>query len=403
MRRWIFRGLGVVLALAACELALTFATRLSPRVDYLLSAPWDRIAVDDPVLRVRGSAFAPGHDANGFRNPSVPDRADILAIGDSMTYGYAASPQESWPRQLERALGRSVYNMSFGGYCPWQYEILVERGLALAPERVVVALFVGNEFSECYRDVWLRDRAPRYRSDDPAIAEAIRAADAEESLSERAARLIAGDEPRVEAPRASSLRAWISERSALWGLVRELRTIAAGERWDNQRRGTFAAAAARPHRLAFDAEPAFRTVFLRPEALAMRVDFEDPRIREGLRIVERVLLSIRAELEARGVALTIVTIPSKQVVYAELARQSQAMMGEAFWEAVYREQVLTSELYDFLEQNRFRSIDTTAALRSVFERGESPYPEWDDEHPNGIGYGAIAAAIVAALEDQTSP
>jgi hypothetical protein len=398
MRRGIFRGLGVVLALGLCELALSLIARLSPRVDYLLTPPWQRIAVADPELRVRGSAAAPGHDANGFRNPSVPERADILAVGDSMTYGYAAGPRESWPRQLEVILGKSVYNMSFGGYCPWQYELLIERGQALEPERVVVALFMGNEFSESYRDIWLEGRAPRYRSDDPAVAEAIAAADADESLSARAARLIEGEQAVAEQPRASPLRVWISEHSALYGLARELRSMAAGEHWDNQRRDSFEAAAARPHRLAFDAEPAFRTVFLRPEALAMRVDFEDPRIREGLRIVEQVLLSIRSELDARGVSLTIVTIPSKQVVFADLVRRSQAAMGEAFWEAIFREQVLASELGEFLEQNDFHAVDTTLALRGVFERGESPYPEWDDEHPNAAGYRAIAEAVAAALQ-----
>ncbi len=397
MRRWLFRALGTLLALVFCEATLLVAARLSPRIDYLLSPPWNRIAIDDPELRVRGSAYAPGHDANGFRNPSVPARVDILAVGDSMTYGYAAAPSDSWPRRLEASLGRSVYNMSFGGYCPWQYQLLVERGLELEPEEVVIALFVGNEFSETYRDVWLRGRAERFRSTGPEVAAAIAAADADEPLAERAARLIAGEVAGEESHDRRSLRTRISESSALYGLARELRALVSGDRWDNQRRDSFEAAAARPHRLAFDELPNQRTVFLRPEALAMRVDFEDPRIREGKRIVERILIEIRDELTARGVGLTLVLIPSKQVAYASVVRQTQAVMGDTFWEAIYREQVLAAELRGFLSNEGFEWVDTTEALRAAFDRGEAPYPEWDDEHPNAVGYRAIADAVALAL------
>lgn len=399
MRRWIFFGLALVLALGLCELVVSLAARVSPRVEYLLTPPWRRISVEDPILGVRGSAYAPGHDANGFRNPRLPDRVDVLAVGDSMTYGYAASPEESWPRQLERLTGRSVYNMSFGGYCPWQYELLIEEGLELDPEWVVIGLFVGNEFSESYRDIWLRERAPVYRPGDPHIALAIERADAEETLADQAARLIGGGEATGPVEKAGSIREWISERSALYGLVRELRTTLAGERWDNQRRDSFEAASARPHRLVFDARPELRTVFLRPEALGMRVDFDDPRIREGKRIVESVLQTVSERLDAEGRRLAVVLIPSKQVVYANLIRQTDAVMGDAFWEAVFKEQVLTAEVQDFLDEGGFLSVNATAALRGRFDAGEAPYPEWDDEHPNGVGYGAIAEAVAALIEE----
>src|SRR5262245_9171725 len=43
---------------------------------------------------------SPGHDAWGFRNPTIPDRVDIISLGDSMTYGHYASRDDSWPSVL---------------------------------------------------------------------------------------------------------------------------------------------------------------------------------------------------------------------------------------------------------------------------------------------------------------
>ena len=51
----------------------------------------------------RGFAIAPGdagHDAWGFRNARIPERVDVIAIGDSQTYGVSAAEDEIWPAWL---------------------------------------------------------------------------------------------------------------------------------------------------------------------------------------------------------------------------------------------------------------------------------------------------------------
>src|SRR5262245_45887192 len=84
--------------------ALLWGTRcISPRADYHLSPSWTRVVVDDDVLHHRMSPYYPGNDSWGFRNRAVPDRCEVLTIGDSFTYGFAATPENTWPRQLERS------------------------------------------------------------------------------------------------------------------------------------------------------------------------------------------------------------------------------------------------------------------------------------------------------------
>jgi len=114
---------------------------------------------------------------------------------------------------------------------------------------------------------------------------------------------------------------------------------------------------------------------------------------------EQILIEMRSELDAAGTRFAVALIPSKQRVYEELLRESRARLSPAFWRLIDQERVLTAELQGFLDERGFLSVDTTRALRSNFARGVAPYPEWDDEHPNAAGYGAIADEVRRLLAE----
>jgi lysophospholipase L1-like esterase len=94
----------------------------------------------------------------GLRGPEIartppPGRARILALGDSMTFGYYLEEDETWPAQLEaqlRAHGRDVEVVN-GGVGGWTISsetlFLEERALALAPTHVIVA-FCANDIAD---------------------------------------------------------------------------------------------------------------------------------------------------------------------------------------------------------------------------------------------------------------
>ena len=105
-----------------------------------------------PVLRhviVPGSG---GHDEWGFRNPEVPEEAQIVAIGDSMTYGTSAPASKSWPAWLERLYNTTVYNMAIGGYGPPDYRYLLNaKAKLLKPCLVFIGFFSGNDLPRSYQ------------------------------------------------------------------------------------------------------------------------------------------------------------------------------------------------------------------------------------------------------------
>ena len=65
--------------------------------------------VYDEYLGHRVDSSLDGIDENGFRNPVVLKQTDIVALGDSYTYGVNVDSEDSWPRQLAKMLDMSVY------------------------------------------------------------------------------------------------------------------------------------------------------------------------------------------------------------------------------------------------------------------------------------------------------
>lgn len=395
-------ALGVVLL--GSELALTATRLLFPRVDYQLSPPWDRVKVADPVLGYRPSPYFEQHDAWGFRNPAVPERADVIAIGDSMTFGYSASPEEAWPRQLAARAQATVYQLAFGGYGACEYQELLQQGLTLQPRVGLVGTYVANDISDCFKAVYVQARFPDLRSTDPAVLAEIAEADRAGTLPDVLYRELGWSTE----PPPFSLGGWIAEHSALYGLLREVANALRGGghkspyREGEQPSDRFEVAAQRHHAFVYDAVPELRTCFLAPRALGLGVDLDDPRIREGLRIYRECMLRIRDRARAAGVELAVVVIPGKHVVYRARIRAAEAAHGPRAGSAdmartIEQELRMTAELQAFFRAAGIACVDTTAALEAAITRGDKIFPESDDEHPNGDGYGVIADAVLPEL------
>src|SRR5271157_2518444 len=144
----IFIKLGILWASVAFGLLVCeFASRR-------ILNPADYLSVEMVKNEVLGAVPAPGtsgFDAWGFRNRAVPKTADIVAIGDSHTYGNTARANESWPYVLGVLTGQQVYNMGMGGYGPNQYLYLLKtRALNLKPRIILCGLWLGDDFENAF-------------------------------------------------------------------------------------------------------------------------------------------------------------------------------------------------------------------------------------------------------------
>ncbi|MGH6942806.1 MAG: GDSL-type esterase/lipase family protein, partial [Geminicoccaceae bacterium] len=101
-------------------------------------------------------------DDHGFRNPSPwPEQADVVAVGDSMVFGYGVEDEQAWPRLVAKELpDTEIVNLGLIGAAPQQYlRVLEAFGLALHPKLVLFMLFPGNDLIDADAfQRWLDER-----------------------------------------------------------------------------------------------------------------------------------------------------------------------------------------------------------------------------------------------------
>jgi len=149
----------IIIILVAVEIFLQFVSYISPTVHYILLSPYPVIPniIKDSRLEHRPNPAWPDHDKKGFRNKFVPRNADIVALGDSQTYGvkvlrHQSWPQgvkvlrhQSWPQQLARLSNKKIYNMACGGYGQAHHLILLEEAIEFKPKLIIETLYTGTK------------------------------------------------------------------------------------------------------------------------------------------------------------------------------------------------------------------------------------------------------------------
>lgn len=378
----MFRNLTLVLVSVCVSVLMAEGVLrlvLNP-VDYLMVTP-----VEDAFLSHRIAPNDGGHDAWGFRNQGVPKQAEIVAIGDSMTYGMMAKSTESWPAHLSRTLDQPIYNMGLGGYGPLQYlRLLKTRAADLKAKTVLISLYFGNDLFDVYNLAYGNDKWSAYRQD----MEGKTGDGSATALPESTALL------RIHRgkPLFGRIRHWLSENSVFY------RIITQSQLFDHYR----VEQAVRLSSASFVHEIAGQNVILEPETMLKFVDLQDPRIAVSLDITLSVIREIQDFCLQNDIELAIVVIPIKENVYwpavvNDLQGEKLALMQELH-ENISE---IRDQLFAFLEKRQIVSIDVLPDLR-VGVLDAVLYPE-SDGHPNGQGYSLIADVIAKALTSSSEP
>lgn len=390
--QWVMRGLAVAFSLALCELLLHGLCWGSSTVRWVLSPRWEKSPIEqDEDLRVRGSAGHIDHDQFGYRNAAAPATVDVVALGDSQTYGVLVEREQAWPQRLGRAAGVSVYNMGVPGWGPLQYRAVLDDALRFGPRFVVVGFYLGNDLSNAYEDT----------CDLSIGADLRRAAAAGPAASGPTMAAYPpgwGDDtaPNVRTHSApwhfgGRVRRALSAHSKLYAVLRTVRGLLdrSGDQyrdWDEWR------AFAERHRddTAVVQLGNVRTI-LTASYRGTALDWADPRIANGMSISLRVMREIAARCRRRGCALLVVLIPTKETVFEPYVDPAQRRLG--YEKLVGHERALRARSTHLLSTGGIAVVDATAVLDACISSGQNPYSSSTDGHLSPAGHAAIARLL----------
>lgn len=372
-----FALITAALVIVLIELSLNLLASASTTVDWLISSPGNDF-VPDKRLGHRPNPEYPGHDHNGFRNKRVPVEVDIVALGDSQTYGFGVESKYAWPKQLESLAGTSVYSMAYGGYGPVHSLILLDEAIKLRPKIIIEGFYSGNDLYDSFNLVYNKGQLPELQSLDPQVQASVKEREEAERIADHAGRKIA---------KSSTLQKYLARYSKIYGLLHRLWTESK-PRWSNTNAGwaymkAFANRQSAYTQVFDDGE--FRTLFT-PQYRLSALNLADPRIREGQRLALESIKLMSKRAHASRIRFLVLLIPTKEFVFYEVATDSNA----SYRALIENERQFWLTTKEFLEHHEIEYRDALSDLRKRFSTGVQPYPISTDGHPNEAGHLAIA-------------
>lgn len=376
--RFLFRkSVPVGLILVSTVVALLFGELLVRFVvnpgDFLLAT-----LVDDPILVRRIKPHTTGHDALGFRNRETPERANIVAIGDSMTYGVNAGREGSWPHQLGTLLKEPIYSMSLGGYGPLEYMYLAENeARKLRPRLLLVGFYFGNDLIDACRSA----QRPYWHNWRQGSSNDCRVED---------------QQTQYAGPKKSfgAVRDWLSRHSVIYSLIR-VALLPRLALWEQDR----AASRMAPERQMIWADPSnnsIRSIFTHQFRLSL-LDPQLPQVQEGMRITKQAFSDLKRAADAQGMRPLVVLLPTKERVYCRYLQASGERMPKTFVRLCEAEERVKQDLVQFFLANNIQYVDVTAAMEEEISKHVQIYPTGSDGHPLVSGYNVIARAVYDAV------
>ena len=419
-RRILFCSVTLAIGAVLAEGSLQLLCALSPQVRYTLLPPWRQILPEEREL-VQTPQVVPGnqlgwrgnpeycqHDNRGFHNTRALDRASIVTIGDSHTYGSMVDRDQAWPAVLGRLAARPTYNMGFGGWGPVEYGLVVDEALALEPDVVVFGMYFGNDLFDAFRAVYGRGVETQHAR--PELFDRLAQLEAEAPLKQQTLRLFGyGHEvadqaaaDKAETGRSAGVRTLLSEHCKLYAVARLLacssRPAQATALTPADASWSYAVRWAENHKQdcsILELQDS-RTVLTAPyRHVALNLD--DPRIDEGLHISLSALRAAANACHKNGARPIVVLLPTKELVFSRSVPRIEDHPGLA--ELISQERAARDIVQKHLAQHGIECIDALPALQADLESCDStqPYPAGVDGHPNASGNEAIARTVAAYL------
>jgi hypothetical protein len=331
--------------------------------------------VHDDVLGAVPSATAKaGFDAWGFRNREIPKTGDIVAVGDSHTFGNTAKMDESWPYVLGHLTGRNVYNMGMGGYGPNQYfHLSNSKALSLKPNVIVWGLYMGDDFQNAY-----------------AITYGLKYWANLRKLPDRDVDADTWDPPAPKPNLLRKLRVWLSGHSVIYQIV--FHTSAGGRiQGETQIRNAAQLYPGAATSLIVPEKNILET--FRPQSMLSRLDQDNPEILEGMRITFELMREMNETCQQQHIRFVVVVIPIKEEVFSDyLEHNPKLPLSSVIDKLLPNDRLARQKTFAFLNESHIPYVDPLTALRNSL--GNELYARSaTDMHPGKNGYHVIGEAV----------
>ena len=355
-------------------LSVIFALLVTEGLARLFFDPIDFLkprTVSDEVLRYKIEPNSGAHDSWGYRNKKVPESVEIVAIGDSHTYGISAIASNSWPATLQRLSGKETYNFGLGGYGPAEYLYLMkENALKLDPEMIIVGFYLGNDLKDSFTAVYsvpmwegLRNLEISYSSDDKM--------NDKEANSTSFADLLSGN----------SVLYRIISSSFIGDNLRQQRRISKGEDIP----------------MLDLPENGINTGFT-PDRRLKGLDLSNPEVREGLSLTLTFFNKMNQLAREREIGFLVVIIPTKETVFSDFISESAELANSSkLNKLIQNEEVVNKLVQRYFADHKIPFVDVLEPLKSA-AGSEQIYPNNFGGHSNKNGYQIIAESINQYLE-----
>ena len=375
---------------------------VSPKVEFHLAPPGSIKVIDDPQLGWRPHPGLPEHDRNGFRNRFIPQKASVVALGDSQTYGYSVNADEAWPQQLAQLSGASTYNMGYGGYSPVHSLFLWDEAMERQPEVIIEAFYAGNDLRDAFNLVYYEGQLPALKSTHPQIVDTIDQAERKERLSQTIGNVYwMGNPPQPVEPTALTLRVLFSKHCRIYGLLRAVKDAA--QRQFQSRTNPLGQNAsdwpaqlqyAKEHEKYFMAfDDGQNKTLLSHLCRSYTCNLDDPRIAEGHRIVLRANRIMARRARDRGARFMVLLIPSKELTFKDVVYRAGVVAPQTYHQTVRREERMWQATKRFFEEHQIEYIDTLPALRQRLDDNQQPFNISTDTHLNTVGHRVVSQLV----------
>ncbi len=335
----------------------------------------------DDILGASVQPHSAGHDAWGFRNKTVPDSADIVVIGDSQTYGYAASANNSWPAKLQTLLNKDIYNISLGAFSPPQYYYLLKsKAVKLHPDIIIAGFYFGNDLLGTYNMVYTKEYW-KYLRNLSFTTEHKTDFQAEHILRVRQGKFL------------GHMRTWLSHHSVLYrsfilsfGNIFRLFEMRYGHH--DKTITTFK-----------DTTYHIHTGFT-PKRRLDALNLKDPTIQEGLCLSLHLLRHMHELCLNLNIDFFILLIPTKENVYSEYIENNQSLQNSDMINTLLlNERKANSLVKAYLTSHHIPYYDVLEPLQQAAKH-QTIYPQSPNGHPTKEGYAVIATALKQYLLTQ---